>query len=208
MKKINWNFLIFSCIVCLLPICMGLYFYEELPEKMAIHFNIENQADNYASKNLTLFGLPLLMAAIQAFICIRSDINRNENENPPKIIKITKWIVPLLSIIVYTLTILVGLEKTVDVGKIILIISGTIFIAIGNYMPKMNYKDAIGFVKPIPDNEKTFKEMMRIMGYTFVIGGIAIIVSSFISNKVAFITILGLCVLLSAENLYFPFKKN
>lgn len=208
MKKINWNFLIFSCIVCLLPICMGLYFYEELPEKMAIHFNIENQADNYASKNLTLFGLPLLMAAIQAFICIRSDINRKENENLPKIIKITKWIVPLLSIIVYTLTILVGLEKTVDVGKIILIISGTIFIAIGNYMPKMSYEDAKGNINPLPANEKDFKKMMRVLGYTSVIGGIAIIATIFVSNKVAFITILGLCVLISCESLYFSFKKN
>lgn len=208
MKKINWNFLIFTCIICLLPICMGLYFYEELPDTMAIHFNIENQADNFASKKFTLFGLPVIMALLQAFCCIISDINENKKGNPPKIIKIMKWIVPFLTIVVYTLTILVGLGKTVDIGKIISIVLGLMFMVMGNYMPKMSYDDAKGNINPLPANEKDFKQMMRLWGYTFVIGGFSTIVGILFSNMAAFIILMGMCLLVFIESVYFSFKKN
>lgn len=208
MKKINWNNLIFTCMICLLPICMGLYFYEELPDTMAVHFNIENQADNFASKNFALFGIPAIMTLLQAFCCIISDINENKKGNSPKIIKIVKWIIPFLTIVVYTLTVLVGLGKTVDIGKIISIVLGVMFMVIGNYMPKMSYDDAKGNINPLPANESDFKQMMRLWGYTFVIGGMAIIAAIFVSNKAAFITMLGLCFLVFIESIYFSFKKN
>lgn len=208
MKKINWNFLIFTCMICLLPICMGLYFYEELPDTMAVHFNIENQADNFASKNFALFGIPVIMTLLQTFCCIISDINENKKGNPPKIIKIVKWIIPFLTIVVYTLTILVGLGKPVDIGKIISIVLGLMFMVIGNYMPKMSYDDAKGNINPLPANESDFKQMMRLWGYTFVIGGMAIIAAIFISNKAAFITILGLCFLVFIESLCISFKRS
>lgn len=208
MKKINWNNLIFTCMICLLPICMGLYFYEELPDTMAVHFNIENQADNFASKNFALFGIPVIMALLQAFCCIISDINENKKGNPPKIIKIMKWIVPFLTIVVYTLTILVGLGKTVDIGKIISIVLGLMFMVMGNYMPKMSYDDAKGNINPLPANEKDFKQMMRLWGYTFVIGGFSTIVGILFSNMAAFIILMGMCLLVFIESVYFSFKKN
>ena len=208
MKKINWRFIIFTCLICLMPICLGLFFYEELPETMAVHFNIENEADNFASKNFTLFGIPLIMVLLQMFCCVISDINENKKGNPPKLIKIAKWIIPFLTVIIYVLTILVGLGKTVDIGKIISIVLGLMFVIIGNYMPKMSYDDAKGNINPLPATEKSFKQMMRLLGYTFVIGGIFTVCALFISNKAAFITIMGLCFFVFVESLYFSFKKD
>lgn len=206
MKKINWNFIVFTCILCLLPICFGLYFYEELPDVMAIHFNLENQADNWASKNFTIFATPVIMAALQAFCCIVSDINEGKKCNPPKFVKIMKWFIPIVTVLIYTLTILIGLGKTVDVGKIVTIFLGIMFIIMGNYMPKMTYEDAKGNMHPMPKTEKVFKKMVRTMGYTFVISGVLIIAAIFISNKVAFITILAMCFITFIEGLYFSFK--
>ena len=57
MKKINWNFIIFTSLLCLMPICLGLYFYEELPDIMPIHYNINNEPDNWASKNFVIFAM-------------------------------------------------------------------------------------------------------------------------------------------------------
>ena len=70
MKKINWNFIIFTSLLCLMPICLGLYFYEELPDIMPIHYNINNEPDNWASKNFVIFALPIIMTVFQAFCCI------------------------------------------------------------------------------------------------------------------------------------------
>lgn len=208
MNKINWNFLIFTCMICLMPICLGLYFYEELPETMAVHFNFENQADNFASKNFALFGIPIIMVLLQTFCCIISDINENKKGNPPKIIKIVKWIIPIITAVVYVLTILVGLGKEVNIGKIISIFLGLMFMVIGNYMPKMSYENAKGNINPMPKTEKAFKHMIRLLGYTFVIGGILVIGAIFISNTASFVAIMGLCLIVFIESLCFSFKKN
>ena len=146
------------------------------------------------------------MAALQAFCCIISDINENKKGNPPKFVKIMKWFIPIITAIIYILIILVGLGKTVDIGKIISIVLGLTFMIMGNYMPKMTYEDAKGNIHPMPKTENGFKKMIRTLGYTFVISGILIIASMFISNKVAFITILAMCFIVFIEGLYFSFK--
>ena len=206
MKKINWNFIIFTCILCLMPICIGMYFYEELPETMAIHFNINNVADNWASKNFAIFGIPIIMTILQAFCCIVSDIGEIKKGNTPKFVKIMKWFIPMVTVLLYALTILVGLGKTVDIGKVVSIFLGFVFIIMGNYMPKMSYADAEKSIKPMPKSEEEFRKMIRTMGYTFIIGGIAMIISIFISNMAGFVTILGVCFLVFVEGLYFSFK--
>ena len=206
MKKINWNFIIFTCLLCLMPICLGLYFYEELPDTMAIHFNIENQADNWGSKNFVVFVLPIIMAALQTFCCIVCDINESKTGKKVKLNKVMKWFIPIATVLIYTLTILVGLGKSVDIGKIVSIFLGLMFMIMGNYMPKMSYEDAIGNIHPMPKNEKDFKNMIRTLGYTFVIAGVLIIAAIFISNKVAFITVLTMCFVVFVESVYFSFK--
>ena len=206
MKKINWNFNVFTCLLCLMPICLGLYFYEELPDTMAIHFNIENQPDNWGTKNFVVFVLPIIMTALQMFCCIVSDINESKTVKKVKLNKIMKWFIPIATVLIYTLTILVGLGKSVDIGKIVSIFLGIMFMIMGNYMPKMSYEDAVGNIHPIPKNEKDFKNMIRTLGYTFVISGVLIIVSIFVSNKIAFITILTMCFIVFVESMYFSFK--
>ncbi len=207
MKKINWNFIIFTCLLCLMPICLGLYFYEELPDTMAIHFNINNEPDNWATKNFTIFVLPVIMAALQIFCCVVSDASEKEKGKSPKLVKIMKWIIPIVTVLIYTLTILIGLGKTVDVGKVVTIFLGLMFVIMGNYMPKMSYEDAKGNIKPMPKTEKGFKKMARTMGYSFVVGGILMIGTIFISNKVAFIAVLTLCLIVFVEGIIYSVKN-
>jgi len=48
----------------LLSFMVSLYFYPLMPEKMAIHWNIQGQVDGYASKFVGLFILPFLFTGI------------------------------------------------------------------------------------------------------------------------------------------------
>ena len=48
----------------LLSFMVSLYFYPLMPEKMAIHWNIQGQVDGYASKFVALFILPFLFTGI------------------------------------------------------------------------------------------------------------------------------------------------
>jgi len=98
MKFIKWKSLIISCIVCLLPILLGLSFWDSLPDQMAIHFNINNEADNFASKEFAVFALPVLMAVTQIFCSVVNDIASYKHSTPPKMRMITSWLIPVMSL--------------------------------------------------------------------------------------------------------------
>lgn len=205
MNKIDWKNLTFSCVICMLPIIMGFYFYDALPDTLAIHFDINNNADGFASKDFTLFGLPMIMVALQTFGWIMSDLNK-KGDKKIKAIEVAKWFIPIVTIIVYTIIVLVGLGKSINVGKVASIILGVLFILTGNYMPKMSYEEAKGNINPLPKTEASYKEMVRTLGYSFVIGGFLAITSILCEGKIPLITIFGVCVVVFIESIYYSFK--
>ena len=71
MKNIKWRILMITCGVCLLPIVLGLFLWDKLPDSMPIHFNIYNEADDFAPKAFVVFGLPAIMAVFRRFaVCL------------------------------------------------------------------------------------------------------------------------------------------
>ncbi|MDF0479047.1 DUF1648 domain-containing protein [Vagococcus sp. PNs007] len=206
MEKVDWKTAIITSVVTLLPIGAGLYFYKDLPERMAIHFDINNVADGFASKNVTLFLLPLFMAAVQLFTCVMSD-RKKEAGYKPKIDYIFKWIIPILSFIVYGLTLAVGLNKPVDIRVVICLVLGLIFMIIGNYLPKTrgNYSSSNRPFRKVKSSS-VMKEYNRVMGYVFLIIGLLMVVSIFFAPVVSAAVIVIFVVISIAMGLYYMRK--
>ena len=51
-------------IVILTPVIVGLVFYKQLPNQIAIHFNVEEQANGFMDRNLAIVALPFLALVI------------------------------------------------------------------------------------------------------------------------------------------------
>ncbi|MBQ7098029.1 MAG: DUF1648 domain-containing protein [Clostridia bacterium] len=98
MKFIKRKSLAVTCMVCLLPVFLGIALWDNLPDVMAIHFNFNNEPDNFASKTFTVFGLPLLMMALQIICCIINDVNSYKHGERKKFERVTKWIIPVMTI--------------------------------------------------------------------------------------------------------------
>ncbi len=207
MKNINWKILIITSIVCLLPILLGIIFYQQLPEQMPIHFNINNEVDNYASKNFALFGIPIILTTLQIFCCIITDRKEEKEAKRPRFITIVKWFIPILSVVVSTILIEIPLGSTVDVRKSICLVLGILWILTGNYLPKMSYEIAKGKFHPMPKDEKTYRKMIRMLGYTFVISGIALLVSILFPPISTITVIIVLVVAILIEGFYCLIKK-
>lgn len=185
MKKINKKMLTITSIVCLLPIIIGLFFYSTLPEDIAIHFDINNNPDGYFPKAVFVFGMPVIMLALQVFCCIVSDLADKNPEANRKAITVYKWIIPILSIVMYCVTILYSTKNTVDIRKIVMCILGMMLIIMGNYTPK-----TVGSHKlPKIRNEEVEKRMLRISGYILIINGIFCIISILFKPVVSVILI-------------------
>ena len=51
-------------LVILTPVIVGLVFYNQLPNRVAIHFNVEEQANGFMNRNLAIVVLPFIALAI------------------------------------------------------------------------------------------------------------------------------------------------
>lgn len=67
----------------------------------------------------------------------------------------------------------------VYVGKSVCLILGILFAIIGNYLPKMSYEVGKNIVHPMPKDEKSFRKITKIMGYSFIIIGIILFILIF-----------------------------
>lgn len=169
MEKKNRKTLMLSVMVCLLPIVLGIAFYNKLPEQMPIHFTIHDVPDNYAPKKFALFAIPSIMAMVQA-ICMLFiiKVNKQNNNEKPRLVKIMEWFIPVITVLVYMIMIEVSLGSQVYVGKSICLILGISFMIIGNYFPKMNYEMGKTVFHPAPKSESSFRKMSKFIGYTFI----------------------------------------
>lgn len=175
MKKIKWKPLAISTLVCLMPILLGAALYDTLPEQMAIHFTFQNQPDNFASKGVTVFGLPCMMALLQAFCCIVNDKNAAGREMGKRAEAAVKAVIPVVTLVIYTATIVYALGTAVDVRRVAMFLAGGILIVLGNYMPKGSIKNP-----ETGEPSDRMKKANRVMGYLTVLLGVLFLASLFL----------------------------
>ena len=174
MKFFKWRIFIITAAVCLLPILLGLSLWERLPEEIAIHFDIYGNPDNFAKKSFAVFGLPLLMVPLQAFCCFINDINAYKKGERVKFSLVTKWIIPVMSTILYVVTLGVALGWNIDVRKAVAFIVGAMLLVIGNYLPKFDY------IKNYDLETEKARKINRFIGYETVVMGLLFIISIFL----------------------------
>lgn len=173
MKFVKWKSLIITNVVCLLPILLGVILWDKLPDTMAIHFDIYNNPDNFASKGFVVFGLPFLMVILQTVCCFINDINAYKHGERKKFETATKWIIPVMTVILQIITLGYALGWKLDIRKAAMVIVGVIFLVIGNYLPKFDY------IKNYDVTAEKARKINRFIGFETVIMGILALLSVF-----------------------------
>lgn len=179
--KINKKLLILTVCVTLIPIVVGLIFWEQLPDMIATHFGAENEANGWSSKAFAVFGIPLIMAALHIFCIVMTSIDPKKNNISKKAVSIVYWIVPLLSIFTMSAIYAMALGMEVNIGMICCLSVGILFILIGNYLPKVrqNYSFGVKTAWAL-ESEENWNRSNRLAGWLYVICGFVFIINSFI----------------------------
>ena len=174
MKYIKWKSLIITCLICLLPILLGIALWESLPDEIAIHFNFHNEPDNFASKGMAVFGLPVLMVFLQMFCCIIHDVNAFKYREPKKLESVSKWIIPVACIVLQTVTLGYALGYDIDIRKVAIIIVSGIFLVTGSCLLKLDD------VKNYDIDKEKARKINRFIGTETVIMGVLGLVTVFL----------------------------
>lgn len=189
--KINKKLLVITTILILLPIVIGLIFWEQLPAEIATHWGTDNQPNGWSSKSMAVFGIPSIIAALHIFCLIMTFADPKKNNIGKKAIGIVYWILPATSLLVMGSTYVYALGMKVDIGMICCLLLGIIFIALGNYMPKAKQNFTFGYKLPWTlYSEENWNKTHRLAGWLMVICGFAFLINAFILSEWVF----GFCI--------------
>ena len=175
--------IIVTTLITLLPIVFGLIIWKKLPEQIATHWGADGQADGYSGKAFAVFGMPCILAALQlfvSFITLNDPKRRNIHKKP---LTLVLWIIPVMSVLMNCMTYAVALGMKVDVGIIVSILIGLLFIILGNYMPKLQQNYTVGIRIPWTLNStENWNRTHRLGGKMFILGGFLLIITGFLGS--------------------------
>ena len=177
MLKENIRTLIITGIVTLLPMLIGIFLWKRLPDVMATHFGLNNEADGFSSKAFTVFGLPLFLLAIQwlaAFVMSRDPKQQNISS---KMFTLALWIIPLVSMYVAAMIYPYSLGYRPDFSFTGGILLSLMLIIIGNYLPKARQNYTMGIRIPWTlANEENWNRTHRLAGFLWMACGVVMLV--------------------------------
>ena len=187
MKKINKEFLMTALIIAL-PMVIGVIFWNQLPEKIPTHFGIDGQADGYSSKLFTLFAFPALFLLFQ-IICLASFEKESVKVNiPAKMRRFYTWLIPVLSLIIQGSIYANALGFIKGGPTLVTTFLAIVFIVIGNYLPKIQRNATVGIRIPWTlSDDKNWYKTHRMAGKLWVIGGLIILLESFIQVALPYV---------------------
>lgn len=176
--------------IILAPILYGIAMYSRLPQTMATHWGIDNQVNGTMPKAFMVFGLPVLMAIFQLVVILVP----RKKATAPRFERMVMWIMPVITVVAYLMTIQINLGHNVDIRRIAVMLVAAIMLAMGNYLPTVpaeynSYKWSMRHITRRADAKK----VLRRYGYVMVAFGLLLLISIFF-NPIVSAVILGIMI--------------
>ena len=186
--KMNKKLLLLTSIVILFPILWGVMIWSQLPNQISIHFNAAGQANNFQSKALAVFGLPMFLLLVHLFVIFvtaRDPKNQTMNEKMGKVIY---WLTPIVSLSLSYLIYSKALGSTTNPSIFVSALLGLIFVMMGNYMPKLKVNHTVGIRLPWTlQSEDNWHKTHRLAGKLWVLGGLILLIEAGIQFAVPYV---------------------
>lgn len=186
MKMKNKLRLVTSSLLVILPILVGVIFWESLPDQIATHWGPDGNPDVWSSKAFAVFALPAFLLAIHWLCIIANTLDKKNRNQNPKLLGLIHWLVPVISLAANSMVYTTALGKEIDVMLFLPIIMGVLFLIIGNYLPKCTQSRTVGIkIKWTLDDEENWNATHRLGGKVWVIGAVVILLCVFLPAEIA-----------------------
>ncbi len=212
MIKKNMGKMILTSLLIILPIAAGILLWNSLPEQIATHWGVNGQPDGWTSKSIAVYCLPAFLLAIHWLCMLVTGSDKHNHNQSKKIIDMTFWICPVISLICNGMVYCNAMGVQLDVMKIGFLLIGIVFLFLGNYLPKCKHNYTIGVKIPWTiASEENWNATHRFAGKVWVAGSIVLLVCAFIPAAVSIW--IAACVLLALVALptfysYFYSRKH
>ena len=205
-NKNKWALLITS-VVILLPILGGVLLWDKMPEQIPYHWGINGEVDGWASKPVAVFLMPLFLLAMQWLCFFASAWDPKSRNISGKMLGLVLWIIPILNILLNVMVYIAALDRRVDVSVIIPLFLGTLFVVIGNYLPKCKQSYTLGIKLPWTLNdEQNWNATHRLAGKLWVAGGLLCMPCTLLPPVACFVAIMAVLLVMVIVPTVFSYR--
>ncbi|MFC1655988.1 SdpI family protein [Patescibacteria group bacterium] len=161
----------------------GWYLFDQLPDQMPTHWNIEGQVDAYMPKGSAILLFPGITLAVTLLFPLLSMIDPRKEKyvlfrRPWLILQI---VIVLFFAYMYFVSVYLALNPEILITPFILGGIGVLFIIIGNYLGKVRQNYFVGIKTPWTLNsEEVWNKTQRVGGWAFMFAGIVILINGFV----------------------------
>lgn len=200
--------------IVLLPFLYLAYIWNQLPDKVPVHWNFKGEIDRYGDKAeriLIPVLLPLLMYVIFSVVP-KIDPKKKLNKMGNKFQSLKIWMITFMSLLALFI-IYSAKNQSFDNSNYLVILIGVLYIILGNYFKTIKANYFIGIRTPWTlESEFVWKETHKLAGKMWFIGGIIVVLSSFVLEKqinfIVFLTITGIIAIVPIGYSYLLFRRN
>ena len=195
MIKKNLKLLIVTSIIILLPMLVGVFLWDQLPEQLPIHWNANGEVDGWSSKAFAVFGLSGIMLAVHWLCTLGTAADPKKANHSEKVLHLVLWIIPVLSVVLFAITYATALDKELPIDIIIPIVIGLMLTIVGNYLPKCKQNYTIGIKIPWTLNsEENWNKTHRFAGRLWTVCGLVIVLTGFLGGFSIFLGVVLLMI--------------
>lgn len=195
-----------------LPFIYLAYCWNDLPERVPIHWNIDGEVDNWSTKAmlwLVPILLPLLLYVIFLFVK-QFDPKKRIEKMGSKFYTLRFVLIAIFSVLALYIIYASGNGgKTLNTNMLLVII-GVLFATLGNFLKTIQPNYFIGIRTPWTlENEDIWKATHLLGGKLFFIGGILIVLLALLTDsKISIYGMLGITFISSGWTVIYSFIKG
>ena len=192
MLKKNKFSIILSSLILLLPILLGIFLWNDLPDTMTTHWGADGNPDGFSGKAFAVFGLPCIFLVLH-FICLLATLcDKKQTQQNAKALRIVFWILPAISLFANGIMYRAAFGLEFDMTFFLPVLFGLMFLFLGNYLPKITQNRTLGIkISWTLNNEENWNKTHRFTGKLWVIGGLAVLLSLLLPMNAAVWVMVG-----------------
>jgi len=204
--------IVISLMIIVISFVISIYFYQQMPEKIASHWNFKGEVDDYMSKFWGLFLMPIISIGLLLLFIFLPNIDPLK-ENYKKFMKYYDGFVLLIIIFLfylYLLTIFWNIGFRFSIVQFLAPIFGILFFYIGILIENAKRNWFVGIKTPWTlSNDKVWNNTHKVGGKLFKIIAIIAVVGIFFENYALYFILIPV-IFIAVYTIvysYFEYKK-
>ena len=188
-KTLNiWPGVTATAIVAVSMLAASAWVWDQIPDRVPVHFGVDGTADRYGAKWEALLIMPGVVALIGVIMAVLPQIDpRRSNLAQSGGFYYAIWYGELMVMsVAHAVLITAAMGLVANVAQILFVAVGALFVLIGNYLGKSRPNWFAGFRTPWTlSSDYSWQKTHRIAGWMFMLTGMGVMLAAIVLSPVA-----------------------